>query len=112
MQFGVRRGFFKKNLFKIFGYLFLLSAFIFSANSVRIVLKSTEDESQSKVLGASTSEPSASSSHIVQVKVQTGDTLFTISQKYNIPWTTVATLNSLKSPFTLKAGQILKIPQD
>ena len=43
--------------------------------------------------------------------VQKGDTVFSIGQKNNIDWTTLATLNSLEAPFKLKAGQVLKIPQ-
>lgn len=43
--------------------------------------------------------------------VKKGDTVFSISQQYNIEWTTVATLNSLKPPFTLQTGQVLKIPK-
>lgn len=43
--------------------------------------------------------------------VQKGDTVFSIGQKNNIEWTTLATLNGLEAPFTLKPGQILKIPQ-
>jgi LysM repeat protein len=43
--------------------------------------------------------------------VQKGDTVFSIGQKNNIDWTALATINSLEAPFKLKAGQILKIPQ-
>lgn len=43
--------------------------------------------------------------------VQKGDTVFSIGQKNNIEWATLATLNSLEAPFALKPGQVLKIPQ-
>lgn len=43
--------------------------------------------------------------------VKQGDTIFSIGQKNNIEWTTLATLNGLSAPFTLKPGQIIKIPK-
>ncbi len=43
--------------------------------------------------------------------IKKGDTVFSIGQRNNIEWTTLATLNGLEAPFTLQTGQILKIPQ-
>jgi LysM repeat protein len=42
--------------------------------------------------------------------VQDGDTLFSIAQKFNKPWTDVAALNKLKIPFHLTAGQTIRLP--
>lgn len=44
-------------------------------------------------------------------KVKAGDTLFSIAQSNKLEWTTLATINNLKAPFTLKQGQVLQIPQ-
>ena len=46
-----------------------------------------------------------------EYKVKTGDTLFTIAKDHNVEWTMLATINNLKAPFTLHAGQTLKIPK-
>ena len=43
--------------------------------------------------------------------INSGDTLFNISQKYTIRWDSIAQINGLSEPYILHAGQILKIPQ-
>lgn len=43
--------------------------------------------------------------------VRKGDTLFLIGLKYNLPWLKIAELNNLTEPYTLKEGQVLKIPK-
>ncbi len=44
-------------------------------------------------------------------KVKKGDTLFNISQRYSVSWQTLAEINNLVGPYTLKIGQEIKIPQ-
>jgi LysM repeat protein len=64
---------------------------------------------EKQVLGESTqaqSEP-----EFTQYTVKSGDTLFNISQQYNIRWDLIAQINSLSEPYVLHAGQTLKIPQ-
>src|SRR5581483_9947551 len=46
-----------------------------------------------------------------QYTVKNGDTLFNISQKYNLRWDAIASLNNLTEPYVLHAGMIIKIPQ-
>lgn len=43
--------------------------------------------------------------------VKNGDTLFNISQQYNVKWDLIAQFNNLSEPFILHAGQSLRIPQ-
>ncbi len=43
-------------------------------------------------------------------KVESGDTLFTIGQKFDVDWHEIATANNLKEPYSLKVGQELVIP--
>lgn len=43
--------------------------------------------------------------------VSPGDTLFNISKRYNISWQTLAQINNLDEPYTLKIGQKLQILQ-
>jgi len=44
-------------------------------------------------------------------KVEAGDTLFSIGQKFGIDWHEIASVNKLKEPYTLKIGQELIIPK-
>lgn len=41
--------------------------------------------------------------------VKKGDTLSGIGNKVGVPWATIAKLNNLKSPYTLRVGQVLKL---
>ena len=41
--------------------------------------------------------------------VKKGDTLSGIGNKVGVPWATIAKLNKLKSPYTLRVGQVLKL---
>src|SRR3990167_1478523 len=71
--------------------------------------QSTPLESEKQVLGAATKEePKA---EFTSYTVKNGDTLFNISQQYNIKWDLIAEINGLTEPFILHSGQTLKIPQ-
>lgn len=43
-------------------------------------------------------------------KVKAGDTLSKIGQQLNIKWQDIASLNGIKSPYTIQIGQTIKIP--
>lgn len=65
--------------------------------------------SPKQVLGAATrQEPEQ---QFTQYTVKNGDTLFNISQQYNLRWDSIAQINNLSEPYVLHAGQALKIPQ-
>ena len=64
---------------------------------------------QTQVLGAQTAEPQAA--QFTSYIVKSGDTLFNISQKYNIKWDLMAQVNGLSEPYVLHIGQTIKIPQ-
>ena len=77
---------------------------------------------EKQVLGVSTVEEIAESSDqfiphqspgagFTAYTVSSGDTLFNISQQYNIQWDLIAQINNLEEPYLLHSGQILKIPQ-
>lgn len=67
---------------------------------------------QKQVLGLATKqETQPPIKEFTQYTVKTGDTLFNISQKYNVRWDSIAQINNLNEPYILHAGQILKIPQ-
>lgn len=65
---------------------------------------------EKQVLGAAIQEAQAGP-EFTQYTVKNGDTLFNISQEYNIRWDLIAQINNLSEPYLLHAGQTLKIPQ-
>lgn len=70
-------------------------------------------QSEPTVLGAATQASSETAGGLLQFtdyEVKRGDTLFSISTKFNIPTETLAQLNDINPPFTLKAGETLKVP--
>jgi len=75
--------------------------------------ESTTISDQKQVLGASTQQPApaATAPEFTQYNVKNGDTLFNISQQYNVRWDSIAQINNLTEPYVLHAGQTLKIPQ-
>lgn len=113
LKFGVGRGFSQSKLLKSVSVLFLIVAVGLSLNAVRLIFSgnSAQDPNSPQVLGASNVKEQTGEVKIIEYTVQEGDTLFNISQKYDINWTTLATLNDIKAPFKLKPAQVLKIPQ-
>ena len=95
----------------------LVLAVALTFNAVRLVIKGKNQTSQNainpEILGASDVKQTngEDSLQFTTYTILKGDTLFNISQKFNISWTTLATLNNLKSPFYLKPGQTLKVPK-
>lgn len=71
--------------------------------------KNTET-TEPRVLGAATENSTPKKVQFMDYTVQRGDTLFSISQKYNVSWGTLAELNDLQAPFNLKKDQIIKVP--
>ena len=73
-------------------------------------------QSKKEVLGVTTQAPEAPAPQpeppqFTEYTVKNGDTLFNISQKYNLRWDSIAQINNLSEPYILHAGQTLKIPQ-
>lgn len=71
---------------------------------------------KSTTSSSSTSTSTATSSNATSnipdtYEVQKGDTLSKIGSKTGVPWKTIASLNNLKSPYTIKVGQILKLKE-
>lgn len=60
------------------------------------------------VLGAQQSELPPSDYYLYEV--QNGDTLFSISTKFQVKWGLIVDMNNLNEPFALDAGQKLKLP--
>jgi hypothetical protein len=118
LKSAVGRGYNHNKILKISSFAFLVLAVGLSFNAIRLIYFNRDNQDLSaaltpQVLGASEVKEQNGSAQIqfVEYKVQKGDTLFNISQKFSINWSTLATLNNLKSPFALKPGQTLKVPR-
>ncbi len=119
LKVGVGRGYSQNKILKLATSVCLVLAIGLSLNAARIIVSGEKNKASqnfsnnsSQVLGASdTKSDGQNQATIIEYKVQKGDTLFNLSQKFNISWTTIATLNNLKSPFSIRPGQILKIPK-
>jgi LysM repeat protein len=69
-------------------------------------------QTEKQVLGVTTEAPPPTPEpQFTEYSVKDGDTLFNISQKYNVRWDSIAQINNLAEPYILHAGQSLKIPQ-
>lgn len=114
LKFGVGRGYTQNQILKIAAVVCLVLAAGLTVNALLLISKNHNDkQSAPQVLGESDVKPTNSQDAVqfTNYTVQKGDTLFNIAQKYNISWTTLATLNNLKSPFYLKPGQTLQVPK-
>ena len=105
----------QNHILKFAAILCLIVAVTLTVNAVRLVAgnknQGASDGQNPQVLGASDVQQQNGQVQFVNYTAQKGDTLFDISQKFNISWNTLATLNNLKSPFYLKPGQTLQIPK-
>jgi LysM repeat protein len=116
LKLGVGRGYSQNQILKFSAIICLILAVVLTFNAFRLIAKSKgQNDSSSdspQVLGASDiRQPEQNNVQFVNYTVVKGDTLFNISQKFNIDWTTLATLNNLKTPFSLQPGQTLKVPK-
>lgn len=113
LKFGVGRGYSQNQLFKITAIICLIIALGLSVNAFMLIFSKdssiTQGNNQPQVLGANDIK-TEETMQFINYTVTKGDTLFNISQKFDISWTTLATLNNLKSPFYLKLGQVIKVP--
>lgn len=117
LKLGIGRGYSQNQILKFSAILCLALALGLTVNAFRLVLKNknqtTANSQNPQVLGASDNKQTNGQTPVqfTAYTVVQGDTLFNISQKFNIDWTTLATLNNLKSPFILKTGQKINIPR-
>jgi LysM repeat protein len=117
LKLGVGRGYTKNKILKYGAAVCLLVAVGLTFNALKILFGKPAGSgaaSVPQVLGASDTRAAATgtaTAAFTQYTVQKNDTLFDISQKYNIDWATLATLNNIQSPFTVQPGEILNIPK-
>ncbi len=111
LKLGVGRGYSKNNILKYSGFVFLFLSLLLVGWTISVVARHSsqsvqDSQANPQVLGATDNQAEPFITHTVKA----GDTVFNIAQKYNLNWSTLATLNNLSSPFTLKPGQTLKVP--
>lgn len=114
LKLSVGRGYSQNHKLKIAATCLLVVAIGLTVNAARLMFFSQKNNSSETVEGqvlGSTDTQKEIEIQFQEYKVEKNDTLFSISQKYSISWTTLATLNNLKSPFIVKPGQIIKIPK-
>lgn len=108
LKLGVGRAYSQSQLFKYSGILFLIISAVLVFNAFRLLHNDAKISGTSgtpQVLG------DESQAQFIDYKVVQGDTPFNIAEKFNIPWTTLLTLNNLTAGVKLKPGQILKVPK-
>lgn len=113
LKLGVGRGYSQNQILKFSAIIFLILAAVLTGYSLRLIFKSAGSTADPQILGVSDIKdlkPNATLEFNNYI-VQKGDTLFNISQKFKIDWSTLAMLNNLKSPFILKTGQTINIPK-
>ena len=74
--------------------------------------KHLETKLPKEILGEQSRAADASGqpSEMMVYEIKSGDTLFNVSQKYNLSWQTLAKINNLSEPYILRPGQKIKIP--
>lgn len=116
LKFSVGRGYSQNQVLKYAALACLVVTAGLSVNALRLWFTESDTWSEGKpeVLGATDQQPSEEQApfEFEEYRVQKGDTLFNVSQRFSINWATLATLNNLQSPFTLKVGQVLKVPKN
>lgn len=111
LSLSVGRTYSKNQILKVGGIICLLLALGLTINAINLIVSRADKTSkeEGEVLGSV--DIKNIQLEFIEYEVQKGDTLFNLSQKYNVSWVTLANLNNLKSPFTLKPGQKIQIPK-
>ncbi len=108
LNLSVGRSYTKNKILKITGIVCILIGIGLTINAIALISQKPQPSQEGEVLGVTDKQTTP---QFIDYTVQKGDTLFNLSQKFNISWVTLANLNNLKSPFTLKPGQTLRIPK-
>ncbi len=118
LKLGIEAPSSQVTLFKVSGVLFLIISLFLIRNIYKNLNTNVTGSSaafqaaQPKVLGAfdqqSASDPLLTAKPATYI-VKKGDTLFNIAQSEQINWVVIATLNSLRAPYSLKPNTILKL---
>lgn len=88
----------------VFIFLFMITNVIVGCGSYNFPMPS----SFSKMFFGD--KPKLSSVQPDYIKVKKGDTVYSLSKRYNVPLRTMISANRLRAPYTLSIGQRLRIP--
>ncbi len=112
LQLGVGRSAGRGSILPYATMIFLVISGVLAIRAGYMVINKSSNVTppEPQVLGVNDS-PVTTESLFQEHVVKSGDTVFSIGQKYNITWTPIATINGLEAPFTLQVGQVLKIPK-
>lgn len=113
LSLGVGRGTNRGSLLPYATMIFVVISGVLAIRAGYMVINHSSPsavQAEPQVLGANDT-PTTAKKSFKEYSVKKGDTVFSIAQANGLQWTTLATLNNLKTPFTLQAGQVLQIPQ-
>ena len=82
-----------------------------SINSLNKQSKEKTEENKAMIDNKITKPLIFHKKELVDIKVESKETLYSLSRKYSIPVNELAIINKLSSPFILISGQILKVPK-
>ena len=75
-------------------------------------VKQIKEEKAKNIVSKETVKPTSTKRvDLQEITVAKGDTLYSLSRKYEIPVNDLAIMNKLSAPFTLSVGQKLKVPK-
>jgi murein DD-endopeptidase MepM/ murein hydrolase activator NlpD len=75
-------------------------------------IKQIKEEKAKNIVSKETVKPTSTKRvDLQEITVAKGDTLYSLSRKYEIPVNDLAIMNKLSAPFTLSVGQKLKVPK-
>lgn len=113
LSLGVGRGTDRGSLLPYATMIFVVISAVLAIRAGYMVVhhsSPSDTPANPQVLGA-TDTPTETQKAFKDYAVKKGDTVFSIAQANGLQWTMLATLNNLKAPFTLKAGDVLQLPQ-
>ena len=76
-----------------------------------IAVEKVKETKAEKVAVKDSVKPTPKRVDLQEITVQKGDTLYSLSRKYEIPVNDLAVMNKISSPFDLAAGQKIKVPK-
>lgn len=76
----------------------------------KIVKKGNVTEDILEITKPVTNVKSVTRVELKDVRVEAGDTLYSLSRKYSVPVNDLAVINNLQAPFNLSVGQKLRVP--
>jgi lipoprotein NlpD len=97
-------GFLKRALF-VFLILVVVGIYIFAKPAVQ-TSKQNQSDAPKQILGEQQKAPEYNT-----YEIKKGDTLFNLSNKFEVSWQTLAEINHLREPYILKIGQTIQIPK-